>query len=189
VWIKLCVYFHFLKSFNIVEVNNIVPCIPVAKPRLRKQASTIDRLLPTGSAPRPLLCNISVKTFQQCRLCFLLGLCRGVILTIGATRQMHPFGDLVEYIYGDPASSHQVDEAYVRATRNAYKILVRKREWKRPLERHTYILFPLALQPNLGLGRLHKTFRFISVTRSRTVGRTIWLGDPLVARPLRVCHG
>jgi hypothetical protein len=26
--------------------------------------------------------------------------------------------------------------------------------------------------PILGLGRLHETFRFITVTRSRTVGRT-----------------
>jgi hypothetical protein len=38
--------------------------------------------------------------------------------------------------------------------------------------------------PILGLGRLHETFRFISVTRSRTVGRTAWTGDQLVARPL-----
>jgi hypothetical protein len=41
---------------------------------------------------------------------------------------------------------------------------------------------PLALQPNSGLGRLHET----SVTRSRTVGRTPWTGDQLVARPLPV---
>jgi hypothetical protein len=40
--------------------------------------------------------------------------------------------------------------------------------------------FPLALEPNSGLGRLHKTFRFTSVTRSRTVGRTPWTGDQLV---------
>jgi hypothetical protein len=39
----------------------------------------------------------------------------------------------------------------------------------------------------LGLGRLHETFRLISVTTSRTVGRTPWTGDQLVARPLRVC--
>jgi hypothetical protein len=32
--------------------------------------------------------------------------------------------------------------------------------------------FPLALQPDLGHGRLHETFRLISVTRSRIVGRT-----------------
>jgi hypothetical protein len=48
------------------------------------------------------------------------------------------------------------------------------------------IFFPLALQPNSGLGRLHKTFRFTSVTRSRTVGRTPWTDDQLVARPLPV---
>jgi hypothetical protein len=42
--------------------------------------------------------------------------------------------------------------------------------------------FPLALQPNSGLGRLHETFHFTSVTRSRTVGRTPWKGDQLIAR-------
>jgi hypothetical protein len=46
--------------------------------------------------------------------------------------------------------------------------------------------FPLAQQPNSGLGGLHKTFRFTSVTRSRTVGRTPWTGDQLVARSLPV---
>jgi hypothetical protein len=48
------------------------------------------------------------------------------------------------------------------------------------------VFFPLALQPNSGLGRLHETFRFTSVTRSGTVGRTSWTGDQLVARPLPV---
>jgi hypothetical protein len=44
--------------------------------------------------------------------------------------------------------------------------------------------FTLALQLNAGLGRLHVTFRFTSATtcRSRTVGRTPWTGDQLVAR-------
>jgi hypothetical protein len=46
--------------------------------------------------------------------------------------------------------------------------------------------FSLALQPNSGLGRLHETFRFTSVTRSRTVGRAPWTGDQLVARALLV---
>jgi hypothetical protein len=51
-------------------------------------------------------------------------------------------------------------------------------------------LFPLWLySPILGLGRLHETFRFISVTRSRTVGRTPWTGDQLVARPLLTAPG
>jgi hypothetical protein len=40
--------------------------------------------------------------------------------------------------------------------------------------------------PILGPGRLHETFRFISVTKSRTVSRTPWTGDQLVARPLHV---
>jgi hypothetical protein len=43
--------------------------------------------------------------------------------------------------------------------------------------------------PILGLGRLHKTSRFISVTRSRTVGRTPWTGDQFVARPLLTAPG
>jgi hypothetical protein len=38
--------------------------------------------------------------------------------------------------------------------------------------------------PILGHGRLHETFRFISVTRSRRVSRTPWTGDQLVARHL-----
>jgi hypothetical protein len=46
------------------------------------------------------------------------------------------------------------------------------------------IFFPLALQPNFGLGRLHGTFPFTSVTKFTTVGRTPWTGDQLVARPL-----
>jgi hypothetical protein len=41
--------------------------------------------------------------------------------------------------------------------------------------------------PILGLGRLHKTFRFISFTRR--VGRTPWTGDQLVARPLLPASG
>jgi hypothetical protein len=41
----------------------------------------------------------------------------------------------------------------------------------------------------LGLGRLHETFRFISVTRTRTVGRTPWTGDQLVAGPLLTAPG
>jgi hypothetical protein len=51
---------------------------------------------------------------------------------------------------------------------------------------HIFILFSLALQPNSGLGHLHETFHFTSVTRSRTDGRIPWTGDHLVARPLPV---
>jgi hypothetical protein len=36
----------------------------------------------------------------------------------------------------------------------------------------------------LGLSHHQETFRFISVIRSRTVGRTPWMGDQFVARPL-----
>jgi hypothetical protein len=49
-----------------------------------------------------------------------------------------------------------------------------------------YIFFSLALQSNSGLGRLHETFRFTSVTRSRTVGGIPWMDDQLVTRPLPV---
>jgi hypothetical protein len=48
------------------------------------------------------------------------------------------------------------------------------------------IIIFLTLQPNSGLDRLNETFRFTSVTRSRTVGRTPWTGDQLLARPLPV---
>jgi hypothetical protein len=51
------------------------------------------------------------------------------------------------------------------------------------------VFFLLLYSPILGLGRLHETFRFISVTRSRTVGRTPWTGDRLVARPLLTAPG
>jgi hypothetical protein len=41
---------------------------------------------------------------------------------------------------------------------------------------------------NFGLGRLHETFRFISVTRSRTVSSTPWT-DQLVTRALLTAPG
>jgi hypothetical protein len=41
----------------------------------------------------------------------------------------------------------------------------------------------------LGLSHLHETFRYISVTRSRTVGSTPWTGNKLVARPLLTAPG
>jgi hypothetical protein len=43
--------------------------------------------------------------------------------------------------------------------------------------------------PILGLGRLHETSRFISVTRSRIVSSPPWTGDQLVARPLLTAAG
>jgi hypothetical protein len=54
---------------------------------------------------------------------------------------------------------------------------------------YTTIIFLWLYSPILGLGRLHETFRFISVTRSSTVGRTPWKGDQLVARPLLTAPG
>jgi hypothetical protein len=55
---------------------------------------------------------------------------------------------------------------------------------------YTYYIFPpVALQPNFGLGRLHETFLFISVTRSRPVSTTLWTGDQLVARTLLTAPG
>jgi hypothetical protein len=53
----------------------------------------------------------------------------------------------------------------------------------------TIFFFLWLYSPILGLGCLHETFRFISVTRSRTVGRTPWTGDQLVARPLLTAPG
>jgi hypothetical protein len=53
-----------------------------------------------------------------------------------------------------------------------------------PLCRNSYFFFLWLYSQILGLGRLHETFPFISVTRSRTVGRTPSAGDQLVARPL-----
>jgi hypothetical protein len=47
-----------------------------------------------------------------------------------------------------------------------------------------HIIYLWLYSPILGLGSLHETFRFISITRSRTVIRTPWTGDQLVARPL-----
>jgi hypothetical protein len=68
-----------------------------------------------------------------------------------------------------------------------------KNQWKkfrfRSTVSHPWILFPVALQPNFSLGRLHETFRFISVTTSRTVGGTSWTGDRFVARPLLTAPG
>jgi hypothetical protein len=60
-------------------------------------------------------------------------------------------------------------------------------EFERPrIQLHPLVFFfPLWLySPSLYLGRLHETSRFISFTRSRTVGSTPRMGDQLVARPL-----
>jgi hypothetical protein len=43
--------------------------------------------------------------------------------------------------------------------------------------------------PILGLCRLHETFCFILVTRSRTVSSTPWTGDQLAARTLLTASG
>jgi hypothetical protein len=67
--------------------------------------------------------------------------------------------------------------------KNCVHVLKRSR-WK-----HLYFFSLWLYSPILGLGRLHETFRFISVTRSRTVSRTPWTGDQLVARLLLVCPG
>jgi hypothetical protein len=52
---------------------------------------------------------------------------------------------------------------------------------------HIYFLW--VYSPILALGRLHETFRFISVSKSRTVGRTTWTVDQLVARTLLTAPG
>jgi hypothetical protein len=61
----------------------------------------------------------------------------------------------------------------------------RLRQCHSALDHAKRLLFFLWLySPILGLDLLRETFRFISVTRSRAVGRTPWTGDQLVARPL-----
>jgi hypothetical protein len=64
------------------------------------------------------------------------------------------------------------------------KVTLSKQLSERELEMNHVLTFPLALQPNSCLGRLHEIFRFTSVTTSRTVSRTPWTGDQLVARTL-----
>jgi hypothetical protein len=60
----------------------LLACIPIAKQRLGKHASTMERLYFTGSAPRPFLCNGAVNTPQTIRVnrrrCFPWGPCKTV---------------------------------------------------------------------------------------------------------------
>jgi hypothetical protein len=58
-----------------------------------------------------------------------------------------------------------------------------------PLAHLLFFFFLWLYSPTLGLGRLHETFRFISVTRSRTVSRSPCTDDQLVARPLITTPG
>jgi hypothetical protein len=68
--------------------------------------------------------------------------------------------------------------------------LLRALLWTCMLHNLYIYFFPLLLYcPILDLGRLLETFRFISVSRSRTVGRTPWTGGQLVARPLLTAPG
>jgi hypothetical protein len=79
-------------------------------------------------------------------------------------------------------------EDVIRLRKNFFFILVP--EVTNSLGQFLPNFFPLWLfSPILGLGRFHETFRFFSVTRSRTVSRTPWTGDQLVAKPLHVCTG
>jgi hypothetical protein len=50
-----------------ILLKYIVTCIPIARQRLGKHASTIKRLLSMWSAPRPLLCNGAVNTPKTIR--------------------------------------------------------------------------------------------------------------------------
>jgi hypothetical protein len=54
---------------------------------------------------------------------------------------------------------------------------------------YTTVIFLWLYSPILCLGRLLYTFRFISVTRSRTVSSTTWTADQLVARTLLTALG
>jgi hypothetical protein len=81
-----------------------------------------------------------------------------------------------------PPKRWTVSHLYALTTQKTAFFILTSRRTSSPV----FLLFSLALQPNSGLGRLHKTFRFTSVTRSWTAGRTPWTGDQLVARPLPV---
>jgi hypothetical protein len=63
-------------------------------------------------------------------------------------------------------------------------------ELEQVFDKFLKFFFPLWLySPILGLGCLHETFRFILVTRSRTVSRTPWTGGQLIARHLLTALG
>jgi hypothetical protein len=79
------------------------------------------------------------------------------------------------------ASSHQVTWNYLS------RLYLGSAEGCRRIKLN--ILFLWFYSPILDLSRLHETSRFISVTRSRTVSRTPWLGDQLVARHLLTSPG
>jgi hypothetical protein len=51
------------------------------------------------------------------------------------------------------------------------------------------IFLPVAIESNFVLGHLHETFRFISVTRFRTVGWTPWTSDQFVVKACAKCPG
>jgi hypothetical protein len=61
-----------------------------------------------------------------------------------------------------------------------------KQSWNQSDSKEFWIFFfPLPLQPNSGLGRLHETFRFTSVTRSRIAGSSPWTNDQLGANSFK----
>jgi hypothetical protein len=47
--------------------------LSIAKQRLGKQTSTIEKMFSMGSAPRPLLCSGSINMFQQWKAVFYVG--------------------------------------------------------------------------------------------------------------------
>jgi hypothetical protein len=61
------------------------------------------------------------------------------------------------------------------------------RRYNSSISNSTFFLW--TYNPILGLGRLLETFRFISVSRSRTVDRTPWTCCQVVARPLLTAPG
>jgi hypothetical protein len=69
-----------------------------------------------------------------------------------------------------PAADASPDASPPPVARNIHTVYQQPVNWSSSV--YSVFIFPLAVQPNSGLGHLHESFRFTSVTRSRTVGRT-----------------
>jgi hypothetical protein len=71
--------FLYLPS-TLKDVAGIVTCIPIARQRFCKHASTIERLFSVWSPLRPLQCNGAVNTpktiWDNRRRCFPMGPCK-----------------------------------------------------------------------------------------------------------------
>jgi hypothetical protein len=137
-----------------------------------------------------LLCDSSLITLHAGKARRVLCKCRRLcydwhclVVTV--------FGSLILYWFSDKFLSVPHCEFWVNNLKLVHHFVFHEHVnmWKIGIYLNSVFFFPLALHPNAGLGRIHETFRFTSVTWSRTVGslgRTTWTGEQLVARPLPV---